>query len=125
MPSLSVADEIKAATEAMERMAITKTSRFAAHAACVVPVSKTIGNALNTTEKVVTSVNAFVGKWNIVIDRLGFVMHALKPISEVCSIGAVNSFLDVITFLLDFSIRKVGVGGHLIHTYGTIHYWIF
>src|SRR6266545_5923576 len=69
---------VQEATEAMKQMEI-----ISGFADGVASASKTIGNDLDTTEKAVTSVKVFLEKWQVISDRLGFVMHALKPISEV------------------------------------------
>jgi len=82
---------VQGATEAMQQMEIV--SGFAAGVAKTYKDNKTIGNTLDTTEKSVISVKVFLEKWQVVSDRLGFVMHALKPISEVCS--TVNFFLGL------------------------------
>lgn len=82
---------VQETTEAMKQLRIVSGST-----ARVVRASKTIGNAINNTEKVVNSVKAFLKKWHFVRERLRFIMHALETISEVCSVYAVNTFLGLI-----------------------------
>lgn len=78
---------VQKTTEALKKMKIV--SRFVDG---VVKDTKTIGDAIDNTEKVVNSVEAFINRWEFVRDRLRFIVDALEPIPEVCSIFAVNSF---------------------------------
>jgi len=53
----------------------------------IVNVSDNIGQVFDTAGKIIPSIN-FLTKWNVVAERLGFVMRALDGIAEVWFISS-------------------------------------
>jgi hypothetical protein len=54
-------------------------------AGVVVVADSHAGQVLDTTGEVLASLQDFFAKWKSVSDQLGFVVHAVDAIAEVCS----------------------------------------